>query len=171
MIYVWAAGVTVLNIVWWTLNLVGLPGNWLMLATAGLAAWLAPGTGMFSAWTLAAAAALNIAGELVEFLAGMVGAKGAGATRKGAWGALGGGLVGAILGTFMIPVPLIGSLIGAGVGAAVGAALLELSGGRDVNASVKSGVGAGAGRVLGTVCKMVIGALVWVILTVAAFWP
>jgi len=125
---------------------------------------------MFGPWTLAAVAGINLVGELIEFLAGMIGAKGAGASRAGAWGALGGGLAGAILGTFLIPVPIVGSLVGAGLGAAAGAILLELAGGKGMQASFKSGLGAGAGRVLGTVGKMILGAIAWVILAVAAFW-
>ena len=112
---------------------------------------------------------LALAGEACEFGAGLAGAKQAGGTRRGALGALIGALAGGIVGTFFIP--LLGSLVGACVGAALGAWALELTGGRSQRASLKSGVGAGVGRLAGTLAKLGAGIVIWLMVAVAAFWP
>ena len=39
MVYIWATSLVVINAVWLALVLVGLPGNWLMVATTALVAW------------------------------------------------------------------------------------------------------------------------------------
>ena len=79
--------------------------------------------------------------------------------------------IGGVIGTFAIPVPLFGSLIGASLGAAAGAWILELSIGRSMDSAVKVGVGAGVGRLGGTIAKLGLGVAIWLILAVAAFWP
>jgi hypothetical protein len=40
-----------------------------------------------------------------------------------------------------------------------------------MRASVKSGVGAGVGRLAATLMKLVGGAIIWLIVAVAVFWP
>lgn len=162
------------NLLWLALVVVGLPGNWLMVFTAFVAQWwywesAAGGDRqIFSVGTLIAVVALALLGELVELLAGMAGAKRAGATRRGALGALVGGLVGALAATFMIPIPVLGSLLGAVAGAGLGAGALELSGGRNLSESLRSGVGAGVGRFWGTVGKLTAGVAIWLVIAVAA---
>lgn len=177
MLYVWASVLLVVNGCWLAANLFGLPGNWLMILGTALLAWYYSGTAgpggasMFSPLVLVAVVALALAGEVIEFIAGVVGARKAGASKTGAAGALVGGIVGAIIGTFAIPVPIVGSLIGAALGAAGGAVLLEISGGKELGGSLKAGLGAGTGRLLGTVVKLVVGIMIWAIVAVAAFWP
>ena len=177
MPYVWATILVILNGVWLGSNLFGLPGNWFMLIGTGALAWYYSGTAgpgghaMFSPFVLVAVLLLALAGEVLEITTGMVGAKKAGASKRGAVGALVGGLVGAIVGTFAIPVPVVGSLIGATLGAAGGAVLFEMSAGKELAGSLKAGAGAGAGRLLGTLIKLVVGAAIWVVVAVAAFWP
>ena len=170
--------VVVLNAVWLFTIVLGIPGTWLMVLTTGIIAYWqragAAGAGsaaMIGTGTLLVIVALATAGEIVEFFAGVAGAKRAGGTRRGSAGALLGGLIGAIGGTIVIPVPVIGSLLGAGGGAAVGAAILELTGGRTLHESMRAGAGAGIGRLAGTVGKFAIGALMWLVTTLAAFWP
>ena len=51
------------------------------------------------------------------------------------------------------------------------ARFVELAGGKTMNHSIRIGVGAGAGRFLGTVFKFAIGMAIWLIATMAAFWP
>jgi uncharacterized protein YqgC (DUF456 family) len=167
--YLWAALLVLTNTLWLALDLLGLPGNWLMVAGTLLVAWLRPG--MFGAWTLVAVCVVAAAGEALELLSGAVGARKGGAGRRGAAGALLGGFLGAIAGTFWIHVPLLGSLAGACAGACLGAWGLELSGGRGFGASLRAGVGAGAGRALGTVVKLAAGILLWLVIAVAAFVP
>ena len=177
MLYAWATVLVVLNGVWLASNLLGLPGNWFMILSTALLAWYYAGSAgpgghsMFSPFVLVAVVLFALVGEVIEVVTGMIGAKTAGASRRGAVGALVGGLVGAVAGTFAIPVPIVGSLIGAALGAAGGAMLLEMSGGKALGGSLKAGIGAGTGRVLGTVFKVVIGAMIWLIVAVAAFWP
>jgi uncharacterized protein YqgC (DUF456 family) len=167
--YLWAAILVLANTVWLALDLLGLPGNWLMVGGTLLVAWLQPG--MFGLWTLVTIVALAGAGEVLELFSGVWGAQKGGAGRRGSLGAILGGLLGAILGTFLLPVPVFGSLIGACVGACLGAWILELHGGRDSWTSLHAGIGAGVGRALGTVVKLSVGILLWLIITIAAFVP
>ena len=171
MIYLWASLLCVVNAGWLSLTLLMLPGNWMMLATTMLAAWWLRGAGMFSPWTLVAIVALALIGELVEFFSSAVGVSKSGGTRWGGTGSLLGAVVGAIGGTLLIPVPLLGSLVGVCVGAAGGALAGELATGRSGSQSAKSATAAGAGRLVGTAVKFIIGVVIWSIIAIAAFWP
>jgi uncharacterized protein YqgC (DUF456 family) len=167
--YLWAALLVLSNALWLALNLLGLPGNWLMVAGTLLTAWLRPG--MFSVGTLTAFIVVAAAGEALELLSGTFGARKGGAGRRGSAGALLGGFLGGVVGTILIAVPVLGSLIGACAGACLGAWGLELSGGRGFRASLRAGAGAGAGRALGTVFKLAAGILLWLVIAIAAFVP
>jgi len=171
MLYLWATLLVLTNAVWLFLVLLGLPGNWLMVASTAFVAWLFWDQGMFSRWTLLALVGIAVLGELLEFVAGAVGTKQAGGSRSGAFGALLGGVIGAIAGTFVIPLPVFGSLMGACGGAFCGALAMELAGGRDLEPAVRSGMGAGIGRFFGTVAKLAVGIVIWLVAAVAAFWP
>ena len=177
MIYLWATILVLLNAVWWCLNFLGVPGNWLMLAGTALLTWW-QWDSQKSAWdqifgvhTLAIILAVAILGEVLELLTGTAGSKIAGGSWWGALGALLGSVLGMVVGTFVIPVPLVGSLIGACVGAFAGAWGLEMLSGRRAKMSLKSGAAAGTGRLLGTVIKLALGAVIWAIIAVAAYWP
>jgi uncharacterized protein YqgC (DUF456 family) len=167
--YLWAAILVLANSAWLALDLVGLPGNWLIIVGTLLVAWLRPG--MFGLWTLVAAVALAAVGEVLELFSGVWGAQKGGAGRRGSAGALLGGIIGAIMGTFLIPVPVFGSLLGACAGACLGAWVLELSGGRDSRASLHAGIGAGLGRAVGTIVKLFVGIVLWLMIAIAAFVP
>lgn len=163
----WAIGLTVLNAAWWLSNLVGLPGNWLMIAGAGLLAWLQKDSSPFGPWTLGAAGALAVVGELLEFLTGYLGARRGGGSKQAAGLALVGGILGGLAG-LAIPLPVIGPLLGACLGAAVGAFIGESRQGTAFHPALRSGAAAGAGRLLGTVAKFALGGAIWLILAVAA---
>jgi uncharacterized protein YqgC (DUF456 family) len=165
-----AIGLSVVNLLLLGLVLVGLPGVWAMLILTGLVAWWRWDEGMFSLWVLGLALALALLAELLEFVAGVAGTKKFGGTGWGMAGALGGGLLGGLAGTLLIPIPLAGTLIGAVVGAGLGAAAGEASRGKDRDFCVRSAVGAGVGRFVGTIIKLGLGGLVWLILTIAALW-
>src|SRR5262249_6414023 len=97
------------------LNILSLPGNWLMLAAALAWSW-------FHNWgtptwyiLLFMLIALLIA-EALEFLGSVIGARKFGASRTAAGFSIVGAFVGALLG-FLIPIPIIGNLIGAILGA------------------------------------------------------
>jgi len=94
------------------LIVLGLPGLWIMVATAVVYNMVVPGDPI--GWvTLIAVTALAIVAEVLEFtLAGKYALKYGGSRRAG-WGAIIGGIVGAIVG---FPVPIIGPVIGAFVG-------------------------------------------------------
>lgn len=169
MLLLYALLLLVINAVWLFLVILGLPGTWLMVLTTALLAWWQGG--MFSVYTLIALVVLALIGEIVEFFAGVAGTRQAGGSRGSAVGALVGGLVGGIVGTGAIPIPLVGSLIGACAGAAIGAFAVEFTGGRSMDEAVRSGVGAGKGRFLGTVGKLAIGGVIWLTAAVAAFVP
>jgi hypothetical protein len=126
---------------------------------------------MISLPILIALVVLALLGELVELIAGVLGAKQFGGTNRSAWAALVGTFVGGLLGTFFIPLPPVGSLIGACAGAAIGALSLELHDKRPLREAIRSGTGAGLGRLVGTGAKFFCGVLIWITATVAAFWP
>lgn len=174
MFYLLATLLVVLNAFWLGLVVVGLPGTWLMVITTLLFAWW-QGSGeavaVFALPTLIGMVVLAVVGEILEFAAGVVGSHRAGGSRGGAIGALVGGLLGGIAATFVIPIPVVGSLIGACAGAFLGALLMELKGGRGLSDSFRSGMGAGKGRLLGTVAKIGVGAAIWLVAAVGVFWP
>ncbi len=137
------------------INILGLPGLWLMLAAAGIYAWVTAGA--FMGWgTLIALLVLALLAELAEFIAGAAGSKAAGGSKRGMAGAIVGGLVGGILGT-PIPIPIVGTIVGACLGAFVGAFIVERSIGRDTNESLQIGFGAAKGRFFGIVFKLAFG--------------
>lgn len=169
MLYLWLTILVLINAFCLLLVLFGLPGNWLIVTLTCLFAWWRWDDAVFSIYTLVVIALLAVLGELVEFLGGMGTAKKAGATWRGSVGALIGAVTGALIGTFAIPV--LGTLIGACIGAGLGTWLLELSTGRDTAESARYGVAAGIGQFLGITGKFAIGIVIWLIVTVAAFWP
>ena len=154
----------VLLLVWWALNLIGLPGNWLALLLASIYAYFVPDDRRVDIGlvTLIIMLVLATIGEAVEFLAGALGTKTAGGSKRGAALSLVGSLGGGIVGLFVpIPIPILGSIIGAivfsGLGALLGAALGEQWKGRTVDESLKVGHAAFWSRLLGTAGKITIG--------------
>ena len=158
----------------WVFQLVGLPGNWLIVIAAAVYAWLLPPDASTAiGWpTVAILLVLAIAGEVVEFIAGALGVTRVGGSRRGAVLAIVGSMIGGILGMFVgVPIPIVGSLVGAvvfgGLGALVGAVVGETWQGRDLETSLKIGKGAFVGRLLGTAAKMIV-CTIMVIATIAA---
>jgi len=172
--YVVAALVTLLGAGSVVLVLLGLPGTWALLAIALLVelidAWYLPegARTTFSWWLLAGCTALALLGELFEFLAGALGAKRAGSSRRGQVLAVVGGIAGAIAGA---PFGLvIGSFVGAIAGTFLGAVIGEMTRpGMRVEQTFRPASGAVVGRVLGTLSKLPIAVVVWIALSVAAF--
>jgi uncharacterized protein YqgC (DUF456 family) len=158
----------------WVLTLLAMPGNWLMVATVGLYAWLGPQAGVLQIqWkTVIMLVVLAVVGEILEFVAGVVGARRAGGSKRSAVYSLIGSLIGAIGGaTVGIPVPVIGSAIGAVVGGAVGAfggaAYAEHSLGLGTGQSMKVGKAAFWGRLLGTGAKTLVASIMAIMALVA----
>lgn len=168
MVYLYAVVLTVLNLVFWASILFNLPGTWLMVLSASLIEWWQPGEYLFG-WTVVyVAAGLAVVGELLEFLLGATGARQAGGSKRAAGLAILGGIVGAVFGT-LLPIPVAGTLIGACAGAFAGSLLGDVWAGRPMHASVGAGRGAAIGRLWGTIAKMIIGGIIVVMLSVAAF--
>ena len=170
MIYLYATLITLLNLVFWASIMFGMPGIWLMVLVAAIVEWLQPGEYMFSQTTLYVSAGLALLAEILEFLMGAAGARQAGGSKRGAALAIVGGVAGAILGT-ALPIPVLGTLIGACAGAFAGSLVGDRMAGRPMDQSVEAGRGAAIGRFWGTTAKMIIGAVVLVLLTVAAYFP
>lgn len=169
--YVWSTLLVLLNTVWLALTLVGLPGNWLIIVSTVLFAWWHRDTAPFSIATLIVIIILAIAGELLEFFAGGLGARKAGGSRRSAIGAILGAVTGTVVGTFVIPLPFFGTLIGACAGACIGALCLELTAGRDLKQAAVSGLGAGVAELLAINAKLLLGLAIWLIVAIAVFLP
>ncbi len=148
----------------WTLTLIGMPGNWLMVCAAAIYAWIGPNSGILQiGWpAVLFLAALAAVGELAELATSVWGARRAGGSRRAAifslFGSMGGAVVGVMLG---LPIPLLGppiaALLGGALGALIGAAAAEHSLGEAPGQSLRVGHAAFWGRILGTGAKTLAG--------------
>lgn len=148
------------------LTILGLPGLWLIVV-------LHAGYGLLTGWDVYVGAAslwwllgLAVLAEIVEFVAGAAGSKSAGGRTRGMVGAIVGALIGGIVGTF-IPIPIVATIIGACGGAFVGATAMEMTD-REWDQAMRVGIGAAKGRLYGIVVKLGIGAVMWLVVLVAA---
>lgn len=143
-----------------------LPGTWLLVvATAMMAIWQSERI----TWrTLVLLVILAILGEVVETVWSAKSSREAGGTRRGAILAIVLAVAGAIVGSFALPP--IGTLIGACVGAGGGSYLGDLWAGRSHAKAVEAGRAAAKGRLWGTIGKVVITCVMWIVTAVAVFW-
>ena len=174
MIYLYALLLVLVLLIGWMLTLLGGPGNWLMVVAAALYAWLVPKDAALTiGWGVAIALLVMAAvGEILEFLAGALGAAKGGGSKRGAALALIGSMVGGVAGLFVgVPIPVLGPVIAAflfaGLGAFAGAVLGELWKGRSLDQSLDVGKAAFWGRILGTMAKTLVGSVMVVIGAVA----
>jgi uncharacterized protein YqgC (DUF456 family) len=147
---------TVADALWWTLAvalivvgvagtvLPALPGTAFVLAGVVLGAWIDDFTRV-GALTVAACAALAALAFALDYVAGLLGAKKAGASRQ----AVAGAAIGTVVGLFM---GLVGVLFMPLVGAAVG----EYVAGRDHRRAAHVGAATWLGIMAGLVAKVVI---------------
>jgi uncharacterized protein YqgC (DUF456 family) len=149
----WATLYFVILWIAWFTSILGLPGNWLMLAVSVIY-WLAMSADSRAAIgtpLLIGLGVLALVGELAELAAGSAGVSKAGGTRRSALYAI---FVG-------VPIPVIGSVVGSllfgSIGAMAGAMLGEHSAGRHWRDSLQVGKAAFWGRALGTAAKMAVG--------------
>ena len=166
MSFLGAFSLIVVLLIGWVLTLIGMPGNWLMVAATAVYAYLVPqqspvhfGWGVVAAMTVLAAL-----GELIEFVAGSLGAVKVGASKRGALLALAGSVAGGVVGIFVgLPIPLIGPIVAAllfaCLGALGGAMLGESWAGRNLHQSWQVGKGAFWGRLLGTLAKSLVASV------------
>lgn len=145
------------------ITIMTLPGLWLMLGATALYAWATHRR--FIGWgTLGVLLAITLVAEVIETTSAGKAAKQAGAGRRGMWGALIGGIIGGIFLT--IPLFLIGTLIGVCLGSFLGAMIAELTAGQEVGRSAMIGVHAAKGRFTGTLAKLALGCVMFVLVVV-----
>jgi len=155
------AGIILLSLI---LIVLGLPGLWVMVASAVAYNMVVPGDpiGWF---TLIAVTVLGVIAEVLEFTMSGKYARKYGGSRRAGWWAILGGIIGAFVG---VPVPIVGPVIGAFVGSFVGALAAELSTGSNPRDATRVGYGALVGRVVSTVLKIGIGFAIGVWIFIAA---
>ena len=146
------------------LIVLGLPGLWIMVATAVTYNLIVPGDpiGWF---TLVAVGVLALVAELLEFTMAGKYARKYGGSRRAGWGAIIGGIVGAMVG---VPVPIVGPVIGAFVGSFLGALIAELTGGSSAGDATRVAKGALIGRAVSTALKIGIGFTIGIWIFIAA---
>jgi hypothetical protein len=169
---------TLAGLAGWGMNVLGMPGNWIivglaLLGTFGFQPDVRPHVSLGIGILLLAIAGL---GELLEFAASALGVSRLGASKRATALAIVGSIVGAVAGLFagsIIPIPILGSVIGSlllgGAGAAAGAVGGERWAGREWDESLQVGHAAFWGRLLGTVGKAVCGTAACVVFLVAVW--
>ncbi len=158
----------VLLVTGWVINILGLPGLWLMLL-AHICYGLVTGWGNYVGWeSVIAIFVLCLIAEVVEFVAGAAGSAKAGGTKRGMIGAIVGGLVGGIVGSFLIPVPILGTIIGAVGGSFAGATLIERMIDPNSDRAIAIGIGAAKGRFWGIIIKSGFGVVIGLVAMCAA---
>jgi hypothetical protein len=158
----------------WVAQALGLPGNWLIVLATALYVYVVPAHSAAAIrWpVLLGLAVLAALGEVVELTAGALGAAQQGGSRRGALLALVGSVIGSLVGVFVgLPIPVIGSIVAAvlfgGAGALVGAILGEAGRGRTPAQSWAIGIAAFRGRFLGTLFKLLLGAVMVLVVLLA----
>ncbi len=148
-----------------------------MVASAIVFAWWFPlANGQGIGWVaLTTILLLAIGGEVLEFATGAAGAAKQGASRRSVALSVVGAMIGSIVGSFVgLPVPVVGSLVAALLGGAggafVGAYLGEHWTGATPQQKFLVGRSAFNGRLLGTAGKLVVGTLLFVVITMATFF-
>nr|WP_209280108.1 DUF456 domain-containing protein [Desulfobaculum xiamenense] len=136
------------------LHVFSLPANWVVLGLVAL--WKATHPDMALTWIgFGGLALLALAGEGLEFVIRLKGAKQYGASSKGNWGGVLGAIAGAIVGAgFLFGI---GALPGALLGAFGGCLAVERIQGRTFEEARTAAMGAMYGTFLGLVAKVGIG--------------
>lgn len=167
----------VLLVVFWGLNFVGIPGNWMMVGASAIWILFGPLRFHFSWWVILGMLILAIIGEVIELIASLIGTKKMGGSGRGATLSVVGSIIGAFVGMFVglpIPIPLVGSLVGAlffaSLGAMVGAMIGEYTLGCNWEKNAKIGIAAFVGRLLGTFGKIIMGAAILGVAVLAPFF-
>jgi hypothetical protein len=161
----------------WTAQVLGLPGNWMMVLVVAAYAYLIPAHSAAAIrWPIPVAlAVLAAAGELAELTAGALGVRQYGGSRRSALLALVGSMAGSLVGIFVgLPIPVVGSIVAAvlfgSVGALIGAMLGERGRGRTPSESLAIGMAAFRGRFFGTLVKLLLGAVMLAVVFLALVW-
>ena len=164
----WMVLLLVLNALGVLLVALTLPGTWFILLASGIYLWaLGDHRAGFGWEVLVILLAFAVIGEVIEFIAGALGVRSAGGSRRAAIGAIIGGIAGAIAGTLLIPIPVLGSILGAAGGSFLGAILGEMSRGSGLDVQIAVGKGAFWGRLFGTVAKLLVAGAMWIVVALA----
>ena len=110
------------------INLLNLPGLWLMVGAAAVYEWLT-NFHYASYKTLIGLLLLAAVAEVMEFTSAGKAAKRAGGSRRAFWGAIVGGIVGGIVFSGLIPILIVGTVFGICLGTFLGALIAEFAGG------------------------------------------
>lgn len=168
--WICAVLLVLLNAAAWITNLFALPGNWVMLLLTAIFAIFYPEAEQHGvSWTaVGVLAGLATLGELIEFVAGAAGAAKEGGSRRGMVLAIAGTVLGSIVGAIVgVPVPVVGPIVaavgGGALGAFLGAYLGESWKGRSSTERMAVSKAALIGRLLGTMAKLVVGAMMVVV--------
>ncbi|MEZ6044659.1 MAG: DUF456 domain-containing protein [Planctomycetaceae bacterium] len=162
----------------WLLNMLAMPGNWLIIVCAAFFIWLYPYPGTegegLEWWMVIGLVVIAVLGELIEFAAGAVGAAKQGASRRAMVLAVIGTMIGSLLGAGAgVPIPVVGPVIGAlgggALGAFAGAWVGETWKGKTAQESLNVSKGAMVGRILGTLGKLLCGTMMLVLMIVDLF--
>jgi uncharacterized protein len=149
------------------LNILGLPGLWLIVISVVVYGWIFGWT-YVGVWTIAVLVVLGLLAELVELLAGAAGSKAAGGSKRGMIGAIVGGIIGGIAGTPLIPIPVVGTIVGSVAGCFIGAYAIEWAIGRTHGDAAVISYGAAKGRIVGLLAKTAFGVVMAIWAAVAA---
>jgi uncharacterized protein YqgC (DUF456 family) len=122
-----------------------LPGPLLLFIGLVLAAW-AEDFSHVGGMTITVLALIALLAHVIDFIAGVLGARKFGAHRR----ALIGGAIGAVLGIFF-------GFIGIILGPFIGAVLGQLSASSDLKTAGRAGLGTWIGLILGTAVKIALG--------------
>jgi len=136
---------------------VGLPGTWLIVASAALYSlfYRFDGGATSPYWVNGILIGLAVFGEIVEFVVGTFGSKTLKVSNGAIWCALFGGIVGAIVG---VPVFLIGAMLGMFLGAFLGALIYEWLTLKSFGRALKSAMAVLATKMVATSLKVALGA-------------
>lgn len=139
---------------------IGLPGTWVMIATALAYAYFVPQS--IGLVTLIGIFVVALIAEALEFTLSGCYTKKYGGSSRASWGAMLGGIVGAFVG---VPVALVGPIIGGFLGAFAGALIAEYSKSSDVMASTRAAQGAVVGKAVAAATKIALGLVIaaWVV--------
>ena len=135
------------------MTMVGLPGN-IIIVFVGLAYGYYDRFEHVDYAVLVIIVGVFIVGELIEFWAGLIGAKQEKASKRAVVAAFVGTVLGGIWGTVILP--LIGSIIGALVGAFAITAVAEYTKTKDEKQAKRVAIGVLKGQLVGMIFKVVI---------------
>ncbi len=148
-------------------TVVGVPGNWILVAAA-LVVGLATGFAKMTLTTFLLCAGLAVLGEVIESVLGAVIVARRGGSKLGVVGSIVGGFAGVILGSGLFP-PL-GSVLLGFVGAFLGAVFGEILRHPDMDIALRIGFWSFIGRMAATAAKLSVGCVIfWLI--VRTTWP